>query len=95
LLKPEGKAVIIEAIWRREKIPEDVRKFWTKAFDDTLIVHTFEGHVGAFKDHGFRSCSHRNITNRNGGRLITMTVVKRLNGRKIERVIYHIRITLV
>ena len=53
LLKPRGKVIIIEAIWRQEDIPEDVEKFWTKAFDDILTVKTAKGHLQAFENHGF------------------------------------------
>ncbi len=50
VFKPSGKAVIIEILWQREGVPQEVVQRWT---DGDAHVLTREGNNSAFADHGF------------------------------------------
>jgi ubiquinone/menaquinone biosynthesis C-methylase UbiE len=52
VLKPGGKAVVIDVIWRREDVPQDIEHCWTGG---TAVVLTLDGSERAFAEHRFRT----------------------------------------
>lgn len=52
VLKPKGRAVIIEVIWRREDVPKEIEHCWTGG---TAHVLTMNGNQKAFTECGFRT----------------------------------------
>jgi len=51
VLKPKGKAVIIDVIWKIKQVPSDIEYYWTKR---TAKVLTLEGNCQAFTSQGFK-----------------------------------------
>ena len=51
VLKTKGSAVIIDVVWRKKKIPQEVGDCWTGG---TAHIFTLEQNVQTFKDLDFR-----------------------------------------
>ncbi|NIM92228.1 MAG: methyltransferase domain-containing protein [Anaerolineales bacterium] len=52
VLKPGGRAVVIDVIWRREDVPEEIERCWTGG---TACVLTLNGNEQAFATHQFHT----------------------------------------
>jgi ubiquinone/menaquinone biosynthesis C-methylase UbiE len=50
VLKPGGRAVVTDVIWRREDVPKAVAERWTEG---TADIRTVEGNCAAFVERGF------------------------------------------
>lgn len=52
VLKPKGKAVIIDVVWRKERIPKEVDECWAGG---SAHIFTLDGNLRAFTGFGFRT----------------------------------------
>ena len=52
VLKPKGRAVIIDVLWRQENIPQEAFDCWSGG---TAHILTLDGNDQAFKEFGFRT----------------------------------------
>ena len=52
VLKSKGKAVIIDVVWRKEKIPKEVDECWAGS---SAHIFTLDGNLRAFTGFGFRT----------------------------------------
>jgi ubiquinone/menaquinone biosynthesis C-methylase UbiE len=52
VLKPGGRGVIIDVLWRRPDVPEEIVQCWTEG---EACVLTLDGNQQAFAERGFRS----------------------------------------
>jgi ubiquinone/menaquinone biosynthesis C-methylase UbiE len=52
VLKPGGRAAIIDAIWKTKQVPKDIEQFWTE--EGTAEIRTLNGNGEAFTSRGFK-----------------------------------------